>query len=90
MQDVRDSLHKSPPEVLSRRREQVMRKLERLSQSRSAAISATVNSRGEDVTEAIEIAAAFRALWGPTFAHKPVNRTILQKWLQEDAETHRN
>ena len=63
-----------------------MRKLKRLSPGRSAAISATINSRGEVVAEAAEIAAALRDHWGPTFAHKPINRTMLQQWLQEDAE----
>ncbi len=66
-----------------------MRELKRLFPGRSAAISATVNSRGDVVTEAAENAAALRDHWGPTFAHKSINRTIMQHWLQDDAENPR-
>ncbi len=86
LHEVHDAMDTSPPGVLNMRREQTVPKLKRLSPGRSAAISATVNCRGEVVPEATEIAAAFRAHWGPTFAHKPIRRTVLQKWLQEDAD----
>ncbi len=84
LQEEHDSADKVPPEILGRRREQVTRKLKRLSPGRSAAMSATINSRGELVTETAEIAAALREHCGPIFAHTPINRTILQQRLKDE------
>lgn len=86
LQAVQSSADSLPPDILSRQRERVMRKIKRLCPGRAAAVLATTNGQGEVVTEPAEVAAVLRDHWASTFSHKPINRSALRRWLQEDRD----
>ncbi len=84
LQDLCDTADAQEPELVNIKREQVLRKIKRLSPARSAAISATTTLQGEVVAESADIAAASRTHWAPTHTGEPIHQSLLRRWLQED------
>ena len=67
----------------SREKENMLKKLKRLSPGESSTINAMVNDMGRICTTPEDIAEILKKHWQSVFNHKHVNTTALQIWMEE-------
>ena len=84
-EDIRElSLHPpDEPDERTRRKENILRKLSRLSPGETSNINAMRDKHGQITTTPAEIAQILREHWKGVFTEKQVELTALQVWMEE-------
>jgi len=81
-----NQLSSNPPEdpdEKQRSKENILKKIKRLSPGENSTINAMVNSNNQVVTTPADIAAVLRDHWGNVFKEKQVDTSALQIWMED-------
>ena len=74
-----------PESVISRKRGSLLRQLSRLSPGKGVSVVACSTSDGSITTDEEEIIAALREHWATPFSSRPIDKKLLDKWLEDDS-----
>ena len=83
--DLHRDLPSLEPELATRRRNDILRKVRKLAPGKAGAVTGIMDATGVVRTDRDQKAAALRRHWGDTFKKRHVDERLLQEWLAEDA-----